>query len=65
MTLRFAALHPFAGLIHRAALTPSLPRTALFLGQLKIPRLTFIMTGADKYAGRNASSVIVVLGNLF
>lgn len=46
-----AALHPFAGLIHTAALTLNLGRSVLFLVQLKISQFTFIMTGADKFAG--------------
>lgn len=46
-----AALHPFAGLIHTAALTLNLWRTVLFLVQLKISNFTFMMTGADKFPG--------------
>lgn len=46
------ALHPLAGLIHTAALTLNLRRTVLFLVQLKISEFRFIMTGADKFAGK-------------
>lgn len=47
---KIAALYPFAGLIHTAALTLSPGRTVLILVQLKISKFTFIMTGADKFA---------------
>lgn len=42
-----AALPPFAGRMHTAALTLRLGRTV----QLKISKCRFIMTGADKFAG--------------